>query len=359
MERYLRECLDSVLAQSLRSLEAICVDDGSTDSSPKILAEYAERDSRVKVIRQENAGSGPARNTGIAASTGNYLMFLDPDDFYPDREVVEKLHAAVLQSGLQVARGRVNQVAPDGRTQFPKYFAIPLPWPPAGRRSYREFQSPAGFCQCLYSRGLIVGNGITFPAFRRCQDPAFFIRAMGECQEFFQIDDFTLARRNGYKTINKKANSGFVEKEVANGQRLAIEIAAKYGFEKIVDAFGRLTGLRKEGFFSRIIRRLCAVGKWVQPLPSAEFVDAFFDRFDHGEFHDANLFKLIMRVMTAPRKLRCDAERTLLRRLVKAEREGALKLGGLRRRHRFLLRWLLLRARLCPGALRRGEEYRP
>ena len=81
---YLAECLDSVLAQTLREIEVICVDDGSTDGSERMLDDYAKRDLRVKVIHQSNAGVAAARNNGLAAATGEFIAFMDPDDKYPD-----------------------------------------------------------------------------------------------------------------------------------------------------------------------------------------------------------------------------------------------------------------------------------
>lgn len=81
----LEECLDSVATQGLADMEILCVDDGSTDATPDILAGYAARDSRFRVITQENGGPGVARNTGLAQAAGEYLVFLDADDrFEPD-----------------------------------------------------------------------------------------------------------------------------------------------------------------------------------------------------------------------------------------------------------------------------------
>ena len=81
-EQYLRQCLDSVVGQTLTDIEVICVDDGSTDGSPPILAEYAAQDSRFQIMTQENAGPGAARNSGLRVSSGEYLIFLDSDDWY-------------------------------------------------------------------------------------------------------------------------------------------------------------------------------------------------------------------------------------------------------------------------------------
>lgn len=79
-ERTLPACLDTALAQSIRDIEVICVNDGSPDGSANVLAAYAARDGRVRVITQENTGLSAARNAGIAAARGEYLVFLDSDD---------------------------------------------------------------------------------------------------------------------------------------------------------------------------------------------------------------------------------------------------------------------------------------
>jgi glycosyltransferase involved in cell wall biosynthesis len=80
VEKYLTECLDSAMGQTLRDIEIICVDDGSTDRSTEILDEYAKKDSRITVIHQSNGGPSKARNTGIDTATGEYILFLDSDD---------------------------------------------------------------------------------------------------------------------------------------------------------------------------------------------------------------------------------------------------------------------------------------
>ena len=73
VEDYLRQCIESVLKQTLKDIEIICVDDGSTDSSLSILEEYASQDNRIKIIKQANGGAGAARNNGLRNATGDYL----------------------------------------------------------------------------------------------------------------------------------------------------------------------------------------------------------------------------------------------------------------------------------------------
>lgn len=82
VEKYIAECLDSLLIQKETSWEALCTNDGSTDRTGAILDEYAQRDSRIKVIHQENKGLSEARNAALALATGEWLCYLDSDDLY-------------------------------------------------------------------------------------------------------------------------------------------------------------------------------------------------------------------------------------------------------------------------------------
>lgn len=91
VENYLRQCVDSVLAQSFKNFEVILVDDGSPDNSPAICDEYALRDKRVHVIHKINGGLSSARNAGLDIAQGEYVMFLDSDDWWDDLEALAKI----------------------------------------------------------------------------------------------------------------------------------------------------------------------------------------------------------------------------------------------------------------------------
>ena len=105
--KYLRECLDSVVNQTLKDIEIICVDDGSTDNSPAILREYAAEDGRIKVFTQENINAGAARNTGLSNATGEYLSFLDSDDFL-EFNAVERLYECAKSRKAEIVVYRVS-----------------------------------------------------------------------------------------------------------------------------------------------------------------------------------------------------------------------------------------------------------
>ena len=88
VEKYIEKCMDSVLNQTYKNIEVILVDDGSPDRCPKICEEYAKKDNRIKVVHKENGGLSDARNAGIKVANGEYITFIDSDD-YIDQDYVE------------------------------------------------------------------------------------------------------------------------------------------------------------------------------------------------------------------------------------------------------------------------------
>lgn len=102
VSNYLAQCLESVLGQTYTNLQIICVDDGSTDGSGEICDFYAKKDSRLQVIHQKNAGAGAARNTGLSIAEGDFIGFVDSDD-YITPEMYHSLLDALTQTGSDIA----------------------------------------------------------------------------------------------------------------------------------------------------------------------------------------------------------------------------------------------------------------
>lgn len=111
-EKYLAECVDSILAQTLRDVEVILVDDGSTDSSPALCDTYAEKDHRVKVIHKANGRAASARNAGLKIAQGEYIAFVDSDDW-----ISPKMYEKMLASGADVCL--CDYVRFQGEREFP------------------------------------------------------------------------------------------------------------------------------------------------------------------------------------------------------------------------------------------------
>ena len=98
VEKYLAECVDSILAQSVDTFEVILVNDGSKDTTGAICDAYAAKDSRIRVIHKENGGQSSARNMGTAIAKGAYIIYIDSDDFIMNRDFLKKMAENVLQS---------------------------------------------------------------------------------------------------------------------------------------------------------------------------------------------------------------------------------------------------------------------
>lgn len=130
IEKYLPRALDSLVNQTLRDIEIIAVDDGSTDSCPQIADRYAEKDPRIHVIHRKNGGLSAARNTGLSAASGDYIGYLDGDDF-AEPSMYEKMFRACKDFGAGMCCVRYRIVDEDGKTP-PRNF--PVSRRAAGRR---------------------------------------------------------------------------------------------------------------------------------------------------------------------------------------------------------------------------------
>ncbi len=121
VEHYLNQCIDSILNQNFNNFEIILVNDGSTDSSGDICNKYADNDSRIKVIHQKNGGSGNARNTGIRVAAGEYIIFMDGDDFLVEN--ILKLIAETIDDNnhADVLLGRILYYFEDDNIKVPLF----------------------------------------------------------------------------------------------------------------------------------------------------------------------------------------------------------------------------------------------
>ena len=112
VEAYLDECVQSILSQTHKQLEIILVDDGSPDGCPAMCDAWAEKDSRIRVIHKENGGLSDARNVGIDAATGDYIAFVDSDDWIVP-EMYEKMLAALKKENADICACNILSCFPD------------------------------------------------------------------------------------------------------------------------------------------------------------------------------------------------------------------------------------------------------
>ena len=146
---YLEACLDSVLAQSLRDIEVILVDDGSDDGSGDLCDDYACRDARVTVIHQPNAGPSAARNAALDVAQGEFIAFIDSDDVVHHR-YLETLLQVIRQSQADVVQAPYQIVPDSSRSRYDAQF---LQQPLPGHFTQRELSSEDALLAMLYQQG--------------------------------------------------------------------------------------------------------------------------------------------------------------------------------------------------------------
>lgn len=188
VEKYIEKCINSIINQTYKNLEIILVDDGSPDNCPQICDDYAKRDSRIRAIHTENQGVSCARNAGIKASSGEYITFVDSDDWLP-KHAIEQLVTAIEENNADFCFGAVTEV---GAIHTSRVFDV-------GRKcidksdeeefiSYysKMYMTPWGK---LYRRQIIEQSDISFPkGVQYGEDTNFLLKYLCACNHLCSID---------------------------------------------------------------------------------------------------------------------------------------------------------------------------
>lgn len=206
VEEYLRQCLDSVINQTLKEIEIICVDDGSTDNSLKILKEYAATDKRMTVITQENLHAGVARNTGLAVAKGEYVHFLDSDDWV-DLDTYEKLYYLIKEKKTNFMKFR-SFTYDNKEKKIINHAYTDIAWITEDQVisidknlnwAIKMSDAPwSGF----YNLAFLNENNIRFNNLKCANDVSFFINCLIKSRAFyFSTKRFVYYRRNNDKSL--------------------------------------------------------------------------------------------------------------------------------------------------------------
>ena len=213
--KYLRECLDSILNQTFKDIEVICVDDGSKDGSFVILREYEVRDGRVRVLTKENDGRGAAgaRNLGMDNATGDYVLFLDGDDFF-SHDMVERMVGRARETDADVVLCRAERYDDRIHKRQRDYEGINFRHLP-DKEVFSYKDCPDRIFQIadwivwnkLFRRRLLVDNGLRFEAIPISDDQYIPVLALVLAERISLVDEVMVHYRvnTGYSQVDRQA----------------------------------------------------------------------------------------------------------------------------------------------------------
>ena len=182
VEAYLRQCVESLTLQTYRDIEIILVDDGSPDGSPQLCETLASEDSRVKVIHKENGGLSDARNTGLLAATGDYVVFVDGDDFWMDNSALQHL-MKVIKPELDFIGYNCSYYYPDSGTYsewvaYDEALEKPTDKDTAMITLVKSGTFPMSACLKLMKRSFLIDNKLFFKKGQIAEDIPWFINVL-------------------------------------------------------------------------------------------------------------------------------------------------------------------------------------
>ncbi len=296
--KFLSQCLDSVLDQTWKNLDIVCVNDGSKDNSLEILETYAEKDSRIRVFSKENEGRGAAsaRNMGLKNARGKYIQFLDSDDFF-EADMVESLVRKAIDTGAEVVICR-GKTFDDELKKVTGNLAHPdLQYAPE-KASFNWRECPEYICEIadnyawnkLFKRELLIDNDLSFTPIPISDDQDISMLAPVLAEKVAVIDRAFINYRVG--TGSSQCDSQTRHPEAAyEGVYTVVERFKKLGFWKEVkqsylnvsvrlmrEYFDRMTEYKKADFLYKKYR------EEIFPLLEAE-------KLPEGYFHDERIWE--------------------------------------------------------------------
>jgi glycosyltransferase involved in cell wall biosynthesis len=206
--QYIHEAVSSLQAQCLQNWELIFVDNGSTDQTAEIMAGFASLDDRIKLYGESRKGAWAARNKGLNLARGEFVFFLDADDYLPDSSVFKDLYVASKKNNVSISGGSKVVVRQDGST-ITSFEGLNdgLTFKSEGLTSYDLYQFDYGFYRFLYNRKFLLETDCFFPPYQRYEDPPFFVNAMLGAGQFFALVRPSYVYRLGHQSVKWDAEA--------------------------------------------------------------------------------------------------------------------------------------------------------
>lgn len=186
-ESSIGRAIESVLNQKDISVEVICIDDGCTDHTCMVVDHYSFEDECVRLIHQENGGPGKARNEGIQCARGNYIAFLDADDYYIDETALSKMVSKCKAYHVSIC-GAVMSLCENGIVRHSGTYSDLFAMSQMGILKYKDYQFDYDFFSFIYQRDLLLDYNVRFPESYYYEDPPFMVKAFYHADQFVMVD---------------------------------------------------------------------------------------------------------------------------------------------------------------------------
>lgn len=188
-EEFLEKSIESVSKQTLKDIELICVDDGSTDNSLKILKDLQKKYDFIKILTQENQGSGKARNYGIDESKGEYIGFLDADDIFVDSDALERMYEIGNFYDADMVAANLKELLPDGELIYNSNYKDDnyYEFKKIEKIHPKEYGVPWAFYKNIFKKSFLDENDIRFRDLIRGQDPVFQAEVLVNLDEIYGL----------------------------------------------------------------------------------------------------------------------------------------------------------------------------
>lgn len=201
VEKYLRQCVESLSCQTYRDTEIILVDDGSPDGCPALCDQLAAEDERIRVVHKENGGSSDARNAGLKVATGDYVIFVDSDDFWVGEDSLQKLVDAAEKNPECDFIGYNCSYYYTGTDKFRRWIVVPksLTEPVTGDKALQTLVAtgtfPMSACLKMIKRCVLSDGGITFKKGQTAEDIPWFINLLEMTRSCIFVNEYIYAYR--------------------------------------------------------------------------------------------------------------------------------------------------------------------
>lgn len=251
MEKYLGKCLDSILGQTLKGVQIICIDDGSTDHTYNILEEYKSKYSNSVILHQDRQGAGKARNRGLEYAEGKFVAFMDSDDYYASDDSLEALYNFAVLHGVKAVGGNILRDQEGKVSHNQGGFCLASKFTQDDVITFSEYQFCWGYTGFIFDREMLWENSIVFPSYIRGQDPPFMLRALSCAEKLGVMGKDIYVVRDFDKKV--KYNSINIINDMARCYYDIITFSLDHNYMKLVE-MGFLTLERwKIYFFIHII----------------------------------------------------------------------------------------------------------